>query len=201
MKKILYLFIIFIGTIILASCNNTNNGNIDENPKENVEYEVVTINANCLYDDTGVFNDNNTVSFPHFNEYCIDSSSTCDLIPSFFIAGDKFEYVFKRKVVTGENDLKADAMRSLILTDDSDVKYTRAIVVEIDESQIERNEDNTIKAISYFTTIFSRITIDRNYNSINISDYNGEKVYVSYSVDSYPNGKPYRLYSFNPLKS
>ena len=73
MKKILYLFIIFIGTIILASCNNTNNGNIDENPKENVEYEVVTINANCLYDDTGVFNDNNTVSFPHFNEYCIDS--------------------------------------------------------------------------------------------------------------------------------
>ena len=201
MKKILYLFIIFIGTIILASCNNTNNGNIDENPKENVEYEVVTINANCLYDDTGVFNDNNTVSFPHFNEYCIDSSSTCDLIPSFFIAGDKFEYVFKRKVVTGENDLKADAMRSLILTDDSDVKYTRAIVVEIDESQIERNEDNTIKAISYFTTIFSRITIDRNYNSINISDYNGEKVYVSYSVDSYSNGKPYRLYSFNPLKS
>ena len=201
MKKILYLFIIFIGTIILASCNNTNNGNIDENPKENVEYEVVTINANCLYDDTGVFNDNNTVSFPHFNEYCIDSSSTCDLIPSFFIAGDKFEYVFKRKVVTGENDLKADAMRSLILTDDSDVKYTRAIVVEIDESQIERNEDNTIKAISYFTTIFSRITIDRNYNSINISDYNGEKVYVSYSVDSYSNGKPYILYSFNPLKS
>ena len=201
MKKILYLFIIFIGTIILASCNNTNNGNIDENPKENVEYEVVTINANCLYDDTGVFNDNNTVSFPHFNEYCIDSSSTCDLIPSFFIAGDKFEYVFKRKVVTGENDLKADAMRSLILTDDSDVKYTRAIVVEIDESQIERNEDNTIKVISYFTTIFSRITIDRNYNSINISDYNGEKVYVSYSVDSYSNGKPYRLYSFNPLKS
>ena len=103
--------------------------------------------------------------------------------------------------MTGEHDLKADAMRSLILTDDSDVKYTRAIVVEIDESQIERNEDNTIKAISYFTTIFSRITIDRNYNSINISDYNGEKVYVSYSVDSYPNGKPYRLYSFNPLKS
>ena len=40
MKKILYLFIIFIGTIILASCNNTNNGNIDENPKENVEYEM-----------------------------------------------------------------------------------------------------------------------------------------------------------------
>ena len=80
MKKILYLFIIFIGTIILASCNNTNNGNIDENPKENVEYEFVTINANCLYDDTGVFNDNNTVSFPHFNEYCIDYSYTCDLI-------------------------------------------------------------------------------------------------------------------------
>lgn len=205
MKKIINFIIIIVSVIILSSCDkpNSNSDDLDKKHDENVmdEYETITLKADCMYDDTGRYNNNDKISFPYFNEYYIHSSSTCDLIPDFIIAGDGLEYTYQRKLVTGEQDSIAIEMGALILTNECNVKYTRAIVKEVDENQIERNEDGSIKSISYYTTFLTTITIDKDYNYMKISDYKGDKIYMSYSTSGYEQGKPCRLYAFNPLES
>lgn len=205
MKKSLYIFLLIL-IIVLCSCNNSNITSTSSSsipnssdPAEEV-YETIVLKADCQYDDSGKYNDDIT-SFPHFNQYYIHSSSTCDLIPDFIIAGDYIEYTYQQKVINGEQTLLATAMAPLVLTDDSDVKYTRAIVEEVDKDLIERNAYGTISSISYYTTFLTTVTIDREYNFVNLSEYKGDTLYFSYSQASYYNGRPYRLYSFNPLES
>ena len=220
MKKGL-IFIIFFISFFFISCSNDNPSDTTSFYSYTTLYE--TKKGNCFYSDSVILEENYNLkneikylkeqrgidknSYPFFqSSFYISETSNNKNLPNFYVAGDTFIFKAPYKVKVISEGMYIDSHLpwvggELNFNENSDVDYIQAKVEKISEDNIHR-ENGEIKTVdNMFSGLeseysISHITIDKEYNYINLCDYDGDELFASF----YSNGSVARFYSFNPLE-
>lgn len=205
MKKIFYL-ILLLAVIPCASCKTTEESTlestvdlfIDENGHEYILVDVEKHGV-CRYRRKFTF-DNSIEAM--FDDYRINENSTELTLPEFKIAGDLIEVVETERNYYPQfvHNTAYRLTQSISLSNVKSIEYEKAKVIKASLSSIVRNDDGGIKSIGYYTQLVDNIIItDKEYSYMDLKDYKGDDVYVSFAADSENLAIPYAFYSFDPL--
>ena len=191
-----------ISLLSLASCNDNSSSSSSSSyssfSSSSTSQEIKVAEANLeYYYDFGIMNaryHNGKMYATNWLTRCLFDKSKFDNMPEFYIAGDYFKlrYVgtWSRHAFEEIGGINPDYMEGYPI----DLEYIVADVNKVDDNLITRDENGYITHVTKYEK-FEYVVIKTNYEFIELSDYNGDDLYVS-SFD----GESYCLYSFNPLE-
>ena len=170
MKKIFIVIVLLLSIITMSSCDTI----LTQNKKTSLDLEIVYFYG--FFEDF-IENDYVARMLYDYNEISFNIKSP----DKFLIPGDIFHLETRGNIFCEESFPGRLVLDSYSILNKQEYYYTK--VVEIKEEDIIRDSNGYILDVKNFTKDEEFIILDNDLSFIELSKYNGEKLYASLKLD------------------